>query len=1570
MKTKWGARPGHLRPILQAIWVLALAFMLPWPAAQAAPAFQSFAEANATTASLTIAKPAGVVQNDLLLATLAARGNTTISAPTGWTQVQQASNSTTQTLAVFYRVATAADITATNYAFGLTASVGVAGAILRYTGVDPRFPIDASGIATGSSTTATAPSVTATVADTTVVRIAGIPNGGALTVPTGTTQRVNTRRNDGANNSTRLGVADATQAAAGSTGAAAFTNTSGDWVAATVVLRPFTGTLCANPPGSGTTSLPAGVYNTYYPGAATASAGAVSITLGASRGVPNAIAAGDLLLVIQMQDATINTSNDERYGDGTGTAMNTTGNGSGATNYNNAGRYEFVVAKNSVPTTGGTVQFEGKGAGGGLINTYTNANATTTQGQRRFQVVRVPQYYNATVTGAVTATAWNGASGGIVALDVANTLTFSGGSVNVDALGFRGGGGQGLGGGTGANTDYRTRITVNTNGNKGEGVAGSPNNIYDGTGTLATGGGYPDGTNTDASRARGAPGNAGGGGTDGNPTANDQNSGGGGGGNGGAGGTGGNTWSSNLPGGGFGGAVFPYAANRLALGGGGGSGARNDSSGVQSSGGLGGGIIILRANSITGTATLRANGGWPATDNYTPANDGGGGGGGGGSVLVFARTGGLTTLTITANGGNGANADIGGSPHGPGGGGAGGVIYLSSAASSTSVTGGARGSTVTVGNYYNATSGASGATNTTLTESQIPGVSSGATCKATLASITDFGAAVDGGRVLLHWETAFELGTAGFHVERLEPVTGAYQRLNDTLLPALITSPQGGRYSFVDPHAWPKQTYTYRLVEQEVWGSVRVHGPYTVTPVAPARQVARTAFVSDSQAADSNQGYDDPAQGYQATPRLAGSRNVARSALAAAPMASNNNATGAAQIPVRQNGLFYASATQLAQAMHASEQNVRDGIHNGELELTTAGKDVAWMPATNDAGILFYGEAIDNLYTLDNVYRLRSNQTGKVMEESPAEEKAPDPVAAGDFKDTITAEQDRFPATVVSTDPERDYWYWEGFIGGNDPNWNTKRVTVRLADVADGGWLKVFLKGAGPGSHPVRVSINNQPLGEGTWQDLADYELRLPVTGAKLQSGDNTVEVRALGDSSNLFYLDRIEVNYQRLARAVDDQLTLKAKRDGPLAVDGFSTADIYVFDISNPRKPVHITRTTVAPGAVGQSVVTFNARQGGRYLALANKAITTAAPEPMTAADLKSSRDRVDYLIIAPPVLVDAAQALADYRQGKGLVSRVVGTDEIYDSYNWGIATPHAVREFLRQAALNWYVHHVALVGIGSFDYRNPMGKGEPQAPTLMTSTPNGLFGCDNCLADFDGDGAPDLAIGRIPAASTADLQTYLDKVKAYEKVQVSLRQAGTLLLADKTDPAAGYFSQDSDWVAELLPSGISVSRIYLDQYGIDNARSLLFAGMNQGTGWVNYIGHGGIDRFGGSPALLTSDDMGTLQSTGLLPVISALTCAANRFEVPAYAALGERLLLDTDGGSIAVWAPTGLSLNEPAVRLNRSLFDAVYQQGASTMGEAVQQALRDNTRRQDVPAYMLRIYNLLGDPALELRN
>src|SRR2546427_3429551 len=72
---------------------------------------------------------------------------------------------------------------------------------------------------------------------------------------------------------------------------------------------------CATPGRDGTASL-TGVINTYYPGVGTAAAASTTITLGTATGAAAPLAIGDLVLVIQMQDAGIDSTNTGAYGDG------------------------------------------------------------------------------------------------------------------------------------------------------------------------------------------------------------------------------------------------------------------------------------------------------------------------------------------------------------------------------------------------------------------------------------------------------------------------------------------------------------------------------------------------------------------------------------------------------------------------------------------------------------------------------------------------------------------------------------------------------------------------------------------------------------------------------------------------------------------------------------------------------------------------------------------------------------------------------------------------------------------------------------------------------------------------------------------------------------------------------------------------------------------------------------------------------------------------------------------------------------------------------------------------------
>jgi len=534
------------------------------------------------------------------------------------------------------------------------------------------------------------------------------------------------------------------------------------------VVQPL---VCATPGNDGAGGTLTGIVNTYYPPKAngTVAAGATTIKLGTPSGSAKTIANGDLLLIIQMQDALINFTNTGAYGDGSPGDPAT-----GSTNLQNTGLFEYVTATSTVSGTG-TLTFQGTGSGGGLLNTYVQAAYKAgTNGQQTYQVIRVPQYSSATLSSGLVPLAWNGSVGGVLAIDVASQLTLNG-TVAADSLGFRGGGGLILTGGTGADTDYRTLSTNAADASKGEGIAGTPYYLAPAAITTTTTAavstaaveGLPNG-----SFARGAPGNAGGGGTDGDPANNDYNSGGGAGGNGGAGGLGGYGWNSyvalNTTDGGFGGSAFPATTSAIVMGGGGGAGTTNNGSyyissasnnstslnagcsggttptctGIYSSGGAGGGIVIVHTGTVTGAGTITSNG----QTTLSTLNDSTGGGGAGGTIIFFANNGGLTGLTVSANGGGAGSAwplqapgAFSGERHGPGGGGGGGVILLSGTPTSVSVTGGVNGNTNTVQDSYGATPGQAGITAANLLITETPGTQSGAYCASADLAVTNVG---------------------------------------------------------------------------------------------------------------------------------------------------------------------------------------------------------------------------------------------------------------------------------------------------------------------------------------------------------------------------------------------------------------------------------------------------------------------------------------------------------------------------------------------------------------------------------------------------------------------------------------------------------------------------------------------------------------------------------------------------------------------------------------------------------------------------------------------------------------
>ncbi len=465
--------------------------------------------------------------------------------------------------------------------------------------------------------------------------------------------------------------------------------------------------------GAGNISIST-VVNAYTSLSADAFTGNTTINVASGAGY----AIGDLIYIIQMQGASTNCFINP-FGNPNSAEPYTPAFGK-ITNYNNAGNNEYAQVSS---VAGNVITIDCP-----LKNNYTAAG--------KVQVIKVPRYTSLTITatGIITCPAWNGTTGGVIAIEVdGNTTINAGGKIDASALGFRGGIVIGklvssvFGGGSYANNN------VNEGGYKGEGIAGSVADYL---------------ANFNGPYCKGAVANAGGGG-------NGNNAGGGGGANAGdtslylgtgnpdisiagyvtawnlevagfagttssGGGRGGYSFSSinlnprtSAPGlagwsgdnrrvaGGLGGRPLNYNTGRLFSGGGGGAADENDAYG--GAGGNGGGIInIISYGTVTGAGQILANGqnGFntltPTPGFFVTGRDGAGGAGGGGAIVINS-IGLINALTVSANGGNGGNqqmkngAGITAGAYGPGGGGGGGYIGTTAAAITAAVNGGVNG---------------------------------------------------------------------------------------------------------------------------------------------------------------------------------------------------------------------------------------------------------------------------------------------------------------------------------------------------------------------------------------------------------------------------------------------------------------------------------------------------------------------------------------------------------------------------------------------------------------------------------------------------------------------------------------------------------------------------------------------------------------------------------------------------------------------------------------------------------------------------------------------------------------
>ncbi|HWB00209.1 MAG TPA: C25 family cysteine peptidase, partial [Pirellulales bacterium] len=368
------------------------------------------------------------------------------------------------------------------------------------------------------------------------------------------------------------------------------------------------------------------------------------------------------------------------------------------------------------------------------------------------------------------------------------------------------------------------------------------------------------------------------------------------------------------------------------------------------------------------------------------------------------------------------------------------------------------------------------------------------------------------------------------------------------------------------------------------------------------------------------------------------------------------------------------------------------------------------------------------------------------------------------------------------------------------------------------------------------------------------------------------------------------------------------------------------------------------------------------------------------------------DTVVVCPEEFRSALEPWLAYRRGQGHRVAVVN--------NFGSA--EEVRARIHQASDPATLRWVVLVG----DARRHVPTFHPRARVNVQYGSEPTIASDHDYGDLDRDGAPDVAVGRLPAATAADLSIIVAKILAYEQsldfdlwrrqihfvagvggfgtlTDLALEAATKTILCQQIPAGYATTMTYASWRSPYCPAPSRFCQTALDR-------------LNEGSlAWV-YLGHAQPRELGvvqvphGDHRILGADDADALHAERTPPIALFLACYAAAYDATNRCLAEE--FLRSPRGPVAVVGGSRVTMPYAMAVLGTQLLDQWLVQRRGTLGEVVLHAKRgmllgardglqaralDSVARAINPAQTdladeraehVLLFNLLGDPLLRI--
>jgi hypothetical protein len=629
----------------------------------------------------------------------------------------------------------------------------------------------------------------------------------------------------------------------------------------------------------------------------------------------------------------------------------------------------------------------------------------------------------------------------------------------------------------------------------------------------------------------------------------------------------------------------------------------------------------------------------------------------------------------------------------------------------------------------------------------------------------------------------------------------------------------------------------------------------------------------------------------------------------------------------------------------------------------------------------------------------------------PARRMAERSVAqSGPYDTTITWYEARFHREEdflydpIYTD---DRWYWRQLSPNGTSTFVDEFTCSDLAEPV--GFFKTMAYGpynANRFQNTATYRVNDAVVGTLVWTVPPGYNpsgMKTLFAGvSNLVEGRNTLTVTKPLD--NGMYIFWYEIAYRRLLRALGGSLDFAAPAR-PLrarfALSGFPAGERLLFDVSRNEAPVLCTGWSAAGNGIAFQDSIGPARR--RYLAVSRSALRKPTLSFAAVPSLRDESACPHMIIVYHEAFRNAALMLAEHRR-RGIdgiaapVVRAVDIRDVYNNFSGGHKDPIAVRNYLKflydrpdcAGGGDPALSYVLLVGNGTYDPRNVLGRSNDFLPFYMNRYPNESEAIEDedFLVKLDGgvDRAPDLAIGRMSVLTDREANAWAQRVVDYEeRPEYGPWREKVILCAD--DEFSTSRDNEFDFLLSTeelarrngpFPTVADLRKIYLHAYPFFGdvkpaARRDLLREWSDGALIVNYMGHGSPQQMADERVMVNSD-IYSLTNATRRPLMLSFSCSVGDLDSPYQRSMAQNMVTYDGGGAIGTISAAAPTYHYPNSLLNAAIYRALFTSKDSTgtrpVGLALQLAkyavvtslMGSGYERNNVK------YLCLGDPALKL--